>query len=392
MKKLLFIYPHMMLGGSTTSLLSVLNCIDYKNYAVDIVFYDKQGELYEYLPEEVNVLPLACKYPDIRKMHIRKLFSIKSIMSAVKGRFLSKKKGSLWIEYQLGAQDNVRYCNEINEYYDMAISFLEFWPLYYLANSVKAKRKIAWIHTDYSKLNLLGKYEDKTFSKIDKVVLISNECKNKFISCLPQWKDKAMVVENFVSEKLIKQRSEEEVDFQVDEKKLNFITTCRIDFESKGLDRAVDVIERLKREGYTKQFHWYIIGSGADEDKLAALLEKKQLADCITLLGRKNNPFPYERLCDVFFLPSYFEGKPIAVTEAQILSLVPIVTNYSSAMEQVEHMKDGIILKNEENAIYEGLKEVLNNPQVIGKLKLEIKNRKKNTKGEEQWKGLLEES
>ena len=56
-KSILFIYPNMMLGGSTTSLLSLLNSIDYKKYTVDILFYNSRGQLAAYLPSEVTVLP-----------------------------------------------------------------------------------------------------------------------------------------------------------------------------------------------------------------------------------------------------------------------------------------------------------------------------------------------
>ena len=66
-KELLFIYPYMMIGGSTTSLLSVLNSIDYNCYNVDILFYEKTGELIDYLPSQVRILPYACKYTSTKK-------------------------------------------------------------------------------------------------------------------------------------------------------------------------------------------------------------------------------------------------------------------------------------------------------------------------------------
>lgn len=390
-KKILFIYPHMMLGGSTTSLLSVLNSMDYEQYETDIIFYNKEGELINSLPKEVRVLPLACKYPDKKSMYFQKICSWKSIWTTIKGKVWGIQKKNSWLSHQLGSQDNVRYCRQLEVHYDIAISYLEFWPLYYLAECVEADRKIAWIHTDYSKLDLLKKYENRALAKIDNIVLISQECRSKFLGCFPEWACKSMVVENFVSAKYIKEKAKETVDFKVADRCLKFVTTCRIDFESKGLDRALNVICRLKEEGYTKYFQWYIIGTGEDEERLKDLIDKRNVLDCVFFLGQQNNPFPYEIKCDVFFLPSRFEGKPIAVTEAQILGLVPIVTDYSSAKEQICHMQDGIILKNQEEAIYDGVKNVLCNPDIIKKLSQVIKEKKIVNNGEQQWRSLLNE-
>lgn len=387
--KILFIYPSMILGGSTTSLLSVLNSIDYKKCDIDIIFYNEMGALYNALPKEVNILPFACKYSDIHKLHLRKLFSPQSCVSALRGRFLAECKKNHWIQDQFGSKDNVRFCRSIPKTYDIAISFLEFWPMYYLAQKISAKRKIAWIHTDCRKLDLEKKYEDRVFEKLETIVLISDECRNAFIECFPKWKEKAIVVENFVSQKFVRERANEKINFEIDKQCLNFVTTCRIDFESKGLDRAVKIVKRLKEEDCTKHFHWYIIGSGSDETKLKNLIEQWGLSNYITLLGRQINPFPYEKKCDVFFLPSYYEGKPVSVTEAQILGLVPIVTDYSSAKEQIYHMEDGIILKNDEEAIYQGVKEILNNSNIIVTLAKEVGKKSIESDGEIQLESLL---
>ena len=114
-----------------------------------------------------------------------------------------------------------------------------------------------------------------------------------------------------------------------------------------------------------------------------------ELLECVTLLGQQNNPFPYEVKCDVFFLPSRFEGKPISVTEAQILGVVPIVTDYSSAKEQISHMQDGIILDNNEEAIYYGVKNVLCNPNIITKLSKSMQVKGLVNDGEQQWRELI---
>ena len=76
---------------------------------------------------------------------------------------------------------------------------------------MEAKRKIAWIHTDYAKLALEKDKEMQALEKLDKVVFISEDCKRDFLNLFSEEKEKAVVVENFLNERLIHTRSEEKV-------------------------------------------------------------------------------------------------------------------------------------------------------------------------------------
>ena len=188
---------------------------------------------------------------------------------------------------------------------------------------------------------------------------------------------------------MIKKQADEKIAFSVDKGKMNLITVCRIDFMSKGLDRAVNIVENLVLNGYGSKFHWYIVGQGSDYATLERMIIEKDLGSTITLLGVKNNPFPYEKKCDIFFLPSYFEGKPVSVTEAQILGLVPVVTNYSSAKEQIVNRIEGLIVNNNEDDILEGLKYLIEQPKELQRLKEGLLNKELQFVGEEQFRKLL---
>ena len=114
---------------------------------------------------------------------------------------------------------------------------------------------------------------------------------------------------------------------------MKLVTVCRLSIHTKGLDRTILATKRLKEQGYN--FKWIIIDDGEDRELLEEMIEKESLKDRIFLIGQKKNPYPYMKQCDVFVMASRREGKPMAVTEAQILGLPIIVTNYSSAKEQV---------------------------------------------------------
>ena len=63
-KRILFIYPSMILGGSTTALLSLINNLDGDEYQIDLQLQKNAGPLFEEIPKHVNILPEAqnCLY------------------------------------------------------------------------------------------------------------------------------------------------------------------------------------------------------------------------------------------------------------------------------------------------------------------------------------------
>lgn len=363
MKKVLFIYPSMMVGGSTTSLLSILNEFDYKKYSVDLLLLSQKGKMFDFLPEEVRVLPFAIPNTSRRKIKIKKAFSIKSVINLVRGKYYDKRVGNSNVRSQIMQKDTLRFCTELHEDYDVAISFLEGWPLYYVAEKVSAKKKIAWIHLDYIESKLKPDFDRSALGVVDKIVLVSNICKEHFDNVFPEYAAKSCVVENILSRKYILQRSDEKIDFNLPklrEKKIKFITVCRIVFYHKGLDRAIKALAEMKRErGIPSEFGWYIVGNGQDFSKMTALIEENELEDFIFACGETINPLPIVKQCDIFFLPSRYEGKPMAVTEAQMLGLLPIVTEYSSASEQIVDGENGYIIDNNDNSLKQFLYDLL---------------------------------
>ena len=59
MKRILFAYPGMSVGGSATSLLSILGSLDYSKYQVDLSLAFSGGELEGNIPQNVNLLEPA---------------------------------------------------------------------------------------------------------------------------------------------------------------------------------------------------------------------------------------------------------------------------------------------------------------------------------------------
>lgn len=366
--RILFVYDEMIVGGSTTSLISLLENLDYQNYDVDLLLYYNKGALIDKLPKEVNLLSEASIYSKKNTIikFIKALLNGSLIRALYYGLKIDKK---LSLNNQAMAYARLANSRKIEEKYDVAIGFLEGWPNCQVAHKVNAGKKLIWIHPDFKESKMSPDVDKRTFEKVDHIVLVSNSNLEHFNQLCPAFMDKSVCINNIVSEKKINELSGMNIDcFVTDKSKVNLVTVSRIDFKSKGLDRAVMVFNRLKKSGHSDNLHWYIIGGGQDFSSLKEMIQTHGLENDITLLGEKKNPFPYLRKMDAFFLPSRYEGEPMSVNESLILKVPVIVTDYASARVQVKDGKNGIVIENSEQGIYQILKDINTSCEIITKL------------------------
>lgn len=354
-KQILFAYPAMMVGGSTTSLLSILSLLDYEKYDVDLLLNRNTGELLDKLPPQVRLLPPALKYPGLRSGFLRRLLSPHYLYVYWQSRRISRKSGIPIHGPQYLEMKDVEFFRKIPDEYDIAIAFLEGDRCKFVARHVKARRKIAWIHVNYRDGKFNPDYDREAMAAFDRIVLVSEDCKRAFDEAFPELQERSCVIENILSAAVIRERASETCDYKVSPDKINIVTACRIDFKSKGLERVIPAWRRLRDEG-VRCLHWYVIGDGCDMGLFREMIVQAGLQEEIHLLGMQTNPYKFMRTMDLFFLPSRWEGKPMAVTEAFMLGLPALVTEYSSAGEQVRDGIDGMIMKNSEEGIYKGLR------------------------------------
>lgn len=389
MKDILIVYSKMVVGGSTTSLLSLLNGIDYGKYRVDLLLYDNGGDLQSFINPNVNVLPPAKE----STRPLVKLCNPSFWLHLQKARRLSGKYKNKLINAQIMSKYEALACERPRKEYDVGISFLEFWPTEYLCRRVRAKRKIGWIHIDIKEAGLRKELSRPVFSLLDQVVLVSDPCLQNFVSLYPEFCQKAVCMENILSQKTIREMAARPLKepLPLDPNDCNLVTVCRVAFVSKGLDRGVDAFLRLKKEGRLTGLRWFVIGDGPDLPKLKEMIRDNGLEQEIILLGQQINPCHIEKYMDVFFLPSRYEGKPMAVTEAQMLGLVPVVSNYSSAKSQVSHGVDGVIMENSDDAPYHTLRALLDGKLDLAGMKENVqKNDYSNTEEIERFYEMVE--
>ena len=372
-KKILFVYDSMMTGGTSTALLSLINTIDRNKYDISLLLYTNTGELMEEIPEFVRVLNPAYKESRIASSGQRKI--VKTILNgrvflALKSlcKYKNTPKGNfrhILMHYGMAAQ--VSLSRTIEEQFDYAIGFMEGWSNEYVASSkINATKKYVCIHPQYKSCYLIPEIDRKTFEKVDGIALISENCLEQFFEFFPEYKNKTYVVPNIMSSQLVRQKVDKE-DVTLKKAKINFCTVCRCDIQVKGLDRLLKAFYELKKEGMAENVLWHFIGGGGEFERFKQEVESLGMEDTIILYGNKLNPLPYVQQMDVFVLASRYEGKPVSVTEAQILGLPCLITNYESATSQVQHQSNGIIMDNNYESIYETIKSVIQTPDLLSK-------------------------
>ena len=229
--------------------------------------------------------------------------------------------------------------------YDLAISYLT--PHNIVADKVLAKKKAAWIHTDYSKVDVDALLELPVWSKFDHVVSISDQVTDNFLTVFPSLKDRIVRIDNTLPSSFVHVRAEqitpEDVakEMPTEEGVINLLSVGRFCY-AKNYDNVPEICRRIVERGI--DVRWYLIGFGGDEDLIRSKIVEQGMQERVIILGKKPNPYPYIKACDIYVQPSRFEGDPVTVHEAQILCRPVVVTNYPTAKDQVSDGQNGIIV------------------------------------------------
>lgn len=231
----------------------------------------------------------------------------------------------------------------------------------YIVKRVVAKHKSVIVHCDYKNF---GGYDYKQigmFEKLNSIICVSESCKNNFIECFPKLRNKTIVCENFTDVDAIRNLAGTGISYPTDT--VNFVSVCRLS-EVKGLSRTIEALGELRDNGVVN-FTWTIVGEGPEYEKLNIMIKEKQLTSKITLVGNKDNPYPYIKHASYFVLPSLHEAAPMVYGEAASLGVPIVSTETCSAIELVQERGIGIVVPNNYNGLLQGLRKLIMNPNSI---------------------------
>ena len=363
----------MEIGGAERSLLDLLYTFDYEKYNVDLFLYRHSGEWLKDIPKRVNLLPEAKKYSSLlvpmNQLIKRGQFDV--LLGRLAGKLFANRysrkhnftHSAVAIEYSHKYTKAFMPKISPSKKYDLAISFLT--PHYFVLDKVIANKKIAWIHTDYSTIDVNIESELKMWGRYDNVVSISKDCTKSFLEKFPSLSEKIVEIENILSAALIKHKSSEFVSDEINGDGFNLLSIGRFS-DAKNFDNVPEICKKVIEKGLNVK--WYLIGYGGDEQLIRNKIAEFKMQDYVIILGKKENPYPYIKACDAYIQPSRYEGKSVAVREAQILEKLVIITNYATAQSQLKDGYDGVIVPMDNDGCADGIYNVLTDKKLMQQL------------------------
>lgn len=368
MKKILFVINTLGHAGAETALLELLRHIDSEQYQVDLFVLMGQGEMVHRLPQYVKLLNRnyddcsvlsAAGKKHLKKHVIRALFArgiIFRMMPYLCRQFLGMLKRRriqadklLWRAMAAGAQ-------RFSEHYDLAVAYLEGGAAYYITDYVSADKKAAFIHVDYAQAGYNRSLDRDCYVKMDHIFAVSDEVKESFLSVYPECGERTQVFHNLLDQERIREQAKQPGGFTDQNDGYRILTVGRLTAQ-KDFQVSVEAMKLLKDSGVMAR--WYILGEGEKRGELEIKIRELGLEQDFFLPGAVENPYPYMAQADLYVHATRYEGKSIAIQEAQTLGCAIIASDCSGNREQIVPGVDGILCEMTPEGICQCVRELL---------------------------------
>lgn len=365
-KKLLFVIESLHLGGAEKSLVTLFNSVDLSDYEVQL-WVNTGGVLEKELPSNIQLKKIPKRNPTF--LERINFYLLKKRLDT------SKYNSSQIIWKAFGA------CyKQSNEVFDIAISYHQGLPTYFICEKVIAKKKVSWLNTDYKLAQYDTKIDQLIFDQLDKIIAVSAYAKKTLTDAYEphRYDSKIEVLEDFIDTDLIIQQSKESCELDA-VKQFKIVTVGRLN-PTKGYPLAIKAGKILKDQGV--DFKWFIVGEGSERILLEGLIKEYKLESNFELVGAKSNPYSYMRAADLYVQTSVLEGFSISVREAKILNKAIVCTNFPSIQDAIIDLQNGLLTEMNESSIAHGILEIYKNPDLVLKFIGNLKSEKWNSKQE----------
>ena len=333
-KRVLILVSEFCIGGTMSSLYSLLSVLDPNRIQVDIFSRVHSGPYYKRMPnstilkENIWLSHTIYERSIVAKIATKILLVIRKVLEPVGVDMYA-------LYHRIGGKQIH------SDEYDAVIGYDE--SMARLISYFPAKKRINWIHSDYRRF-AQGRDETKYYDKIDAVVCVSNFVKGVFSEVYPQYADKVYAIHNVINVEDIRKKAQEPIDDSRFTTDVYTIVSCgRLD-PVKQFSLIPGLAAQLKDKG-AKPFQWYIIGGGNDAEQQAIETEitKHNVQDTVIILGMKKNVYPFIAKSDLYVCTSWSESYPMVVNEAKALLIPVISNNFPSAAESIRNGVDGVI-------------------------------------------------
>ena len=352
----------MNLGGVEKSFLNLITDTSFKDCEIHVGLLRKKGDYMAELPSNV-IIHECCKglWNDINKpIHQLIIENLKA--HNLKKTFLYSLD---YLKYKINGNREHFYKNilkgepEINIEFDEAYAYAGPASIidYYVVNKIKALKKVGWIHFDISKVWVDSHLIRSLYPIYEKIFVVSKEAKIKFDNQFSEFSDKTEVRYNIVNKEKIRDLALQEETFDDDFHGKRILTVGRISKE-KGQDIAIEALKILIEKGYN--IRWYFIGDGPFLAECINKVKSLGLDNYAIFMGKKENPYPYMKDCDIYVQPSRHEGYCLTLAETRCFDNPIVATSFTGASEQLKETTLSFIADITPESISDGIEYFLN--------------------------------
>lgn len=343
MTKILFMIHDLGPGGAEKVLVNLVNNMDPKQFDITVIALFGGGVNEQFLEPHIHYRAVFPKeFPG--NSRVMKLFSPKTLHK--------------WF---------------VKEKYDIEVSYLEGPSARVISGCPHENTKlVSWIHVEQHTKEIAAKafrgYDesDVCYRRFHQTICVSEYVKRDFLSLYPNVAHVKVLYNTNESGKIIK-ASKEAVEAATQNDVFHLVGVGKL-MPNKGFDRLLHIVNKLRCNNYP--VHLYILGTGPQQEELEQYIQKNKLWECVTLLGYQTNPYKYVAKCDLFVCASHAEGFSTAATEALIVG-TPVCTVEVSGMKEMlgENNEYGVVVDNDDEALYEGIKRLLDDPALLAHYK-----------------------
>lgn len=351
-RKILFLLEAFDKGGIEKVTLDIVNHLDPNKYDITIQTFWYGGYCQSRVNSNIRVLPFFFRH------YVRGIIRLIEILPP-------KLLHTLFIRGN----------------YDVEIAASDGGAAKVVSGCTNPKtKKICWVHMDVvSRGSQLKEYQsaesaEKIYRKFDRIVCVSSACKDRFVEKFGDYQiDVAynpLPVQN-----ILNAADEPCLALGWSPAALHFVCIGRL-VPEKGFDRLINVCCQLKSLGYSN-FAITILGEGPEREALKSKIIEKSLEDTIWIDGFTDNPYCFLKNASAFLLTSRDESFSLAVGESLIVGTPVIATDCCGVREWLGDNLYGLVVENSENGIFDGIKAVLDCPQILDNYKIRIPERTK---------------